>query len=616
MVGGFAILLIGSLKRRKILAAVACTALFWVWHVPVSWDFNTLNMAAAIYLGDSASREGEIIFKQEDATGGLTSVVETNGVRTLLTNGKFQGDNSEEVPIQHRAANIPTLFTRGRERAMVIGLGTGATLAAIAAHGFDRVVCAEISLPIIEAARDHFEDVNGGVLDRPNVTIIPEDGRSVLLERPDRYDVISVEVTTIWYAGVGSIYSREFYELASKRLRRNGVLLQWFPIHHLSAKNLFLVINTVRSVFPYVSVWTHRHQGFVIASNEPLHVDLDSVRADGQSAEMRPFFHELASGSPLEMLSDLVVTDQDVDRFLDSMARLLRADRSLVSTDTWPVIEYETPKDILENFSYFQNRAVFRRFRSRSPFAFRGEPTDEELELAQTAFSLGWQDPRAAARLARLWSTHPECSDAVSSWLLDEWVGRDVVADFPSDPLSALWSELPNVRSIASSALAQAECAPFPRFVSRIDRIPFEIGGSSGENLDRTTPETAVDGVFLPELGTGWRVRPVGSPPRLDLLLNRPRRIGRISLVVESVDGSFVRTRLFGRSKEGRWRPLASGSGRDEIACETVRNYTLDARQPELTAVRVEMQGEALSHRMTLHEIWAFGAEHTEGENP
>jgi hypothetical protein len=292
------------------------------------------------------------------------------------------------------------------------------------------------------------------------------------------------------------------------------------------------------------------------------------------------------------------------------MAQLLRADRrSLVSTDTWPVIEYETPKDILENFSYFQNRALFRRFRSHRSFPFRGNPTGEEHALSEAAFSLGWQDPRALPRLAHVWTHYPAYSDAVSQWFLDEWVGRDVIADFPSDPLSALGNEIANVQSMASSALARADCAPFPRFVSRLDRVPLHIESSHGENLDGALPEAAVDGVLLPELGTGWRVRPFGSPPRLDVRLDRPRRIGKVSLVVESVDGSFIRTRLFGRDEDGRWRPLASGSGRGEITCQTVRTFELDRDLPMLTGLRIEMQGEALSHRMTLHEVWAFEPE-------
>ena len=39
------------------------------------WDFNSLSMAAAIYLGSSASRRGEILYSAEDPTGRLATVV-------------------------------------------------------------------------------------------------------------------------------------------------------------------------------------------------------------------------------------------------------------------------------------------------------------------------------------------------------------------------------------------------------------------------------------------------------------------------------------------------------------------------------------------------------------
>jgi spermidine synthase len=121
--GGLLILALASFPRRRPLAALAISSILWGPRLPIEWDFNALNMAAPIYLGDSASNRGTIVYKREDATGGLTSVVKDREVLTLLTNGKFQGDNSEEIPIQHRLANIPTLFTPARERALVIGLG-------------------------------------------------------------------------------------------------------------------------------------------------------------------------------------------------------------------------------------------------------------------------------------------------------------------------------------------------------------------------------------------------------------------------------------------------------------------------------------------------------------
>ena len=276
--------------------------------MPVTWDLNALNVAAAIYLGRSTSGRGQLVYTREDPTGGLTTVVESHGVKTLLTNGKFQGDDSEEVPIQHRLANIPTLFTPGRERALVIGLGHRrdarlARRARLRARGVRRAQRPDRR----RGARALRRRRTAGFSDWPSVELIRDDGRSVLLERDDRYDVVSVEVNSIWFAGMGAIYSDDFYRLVSRRLKRHGVLLQWFPMHHLSARNLFMVVNTVRSVFPHVSVWNHRHQGFVVASNEPLALDLESVRADLARERLRPYLRELQSGSPLELLSDLVV---------------------------------------------------------------------------------------------------------------------------------------------------------------------------------------------------------------------------------------------------------------------------------------------------------------------
>ena len=48
--------------------------------------------------------QGEIRFMKEDVQSGLTTVVQRGGERVLLTNGKYQGDNTEEMAIQIRFA--------------------------------------------------------------------------------------------------------------------------------------------------------------------------------------------------------------------------------------------------------------------------------------------------------------------------------------------------------------------------------------------------------------------------------------------------------------------------------------------------------------------------------
>jgi spermidine synthase len=591
--GGLAIALLarGTWRTAGVTAALGLAAFGAAWNV--RWDVQAMSTASAVYLGRSATHGAHLVYEREHPTGGLTTVVQNAGVKTLLTNGKFEGDDEGEIPIQHRLAHIPTLFTSGRERALVVGLGTGVTLAAVAAHGFEETVCAELSEPIVEAASTHFAHVNGNVLSKPDVTLAREDGRSVLLERPDRYDVVSVEITTIWFAGSGNLYSREFYELVSRRLRPRGVLLQWFPVHHLSARNLYVVVNTVRSVFPHVSVWTHRHQGFVVASNEPLQLDLASVRGDLARPELAPYLGGLGSGNPLELVSDLAVSDVDADPFLDAMAGLLHADRGLLATDSWPTLEYETPKDVLAHFSYFQNRGLLRRFRSAQGFPFRGQPTDDERRLVQAAFVRGWQDPRAVGRLAAgVRESAPQPSRLMAGWLAEE---------LGADSLGALAAHT-GIGALLGSRLT---CSEAPAFVGGDESyLPLHVTSASGESQRNTVPQAATDGNTSPALGKGWIVRSRGGLSAVDLSVPAGARVGEIHVVMGG-DGSRAEARVLAQGADERWMVVAAQAASGTCAGDHV--YRLEP-PVSLRALRIELVPREPGEAVTLHEVWAVGS--------
>lgn len=598
--GGAAVAGLSTLRMRRAFGVLAASTLLWIWAWPITWDWGAMGSAAAVYLGRSGAAGGRIAFQEEDATGGLTTVVENRGVHTLLTNGKFQGDDSQELAIQHRLAHIPALFSAGRERALVVGLGTGVTLAAVAAHGYEQTVCAELNTPIIRAAREHFSHVNGRVLDRPAVKLLVEDGRSVLLESADRYDLISVEITTLWFAGMGSIYSQEFYGMARSRLRRNGVLLQWFPVHHLSARNLYVVVNTVRSVFPYVSVWAHRHQGFVVASNEPLQLDLDSVRADTARPALQTYFSELESGSPLELLSDMVVSDRDMDGFLDDMATLLNADRRVVSTDAWPTLEYETPKDVLANFSYFQNRGLFERFRSRELLPFRGEATPTELLLARAAFGRGWPDPRTIARSGELARRVPALSAQAADWGIRQAGAGSAGTD---DPVATLGGATPAL-GLFTELQPGAVCQPGQQpFIEKHGVPLLELDGATGETLRGTLPQAALDGNLNPLLGAGWQVRAGLHALTLDLRLHVPKDRITLAAHIVPLDDRAVATRLLGRDGEGRWHALTTGLDGGEAGCHGIRVWSLRTSFP-MTEIRMAFDAGSPSNRIAVHEVW------------
>jgi spermidine synthase len=281
---------------------------------------------------------------REDIHGGVTTVVRTGDITGLYTNGKFQGNNSYEMEAQRAFAHIPCVLAARHEKAFAIGLGTGTTVGTLAAYPFDRIDVAEISPAITFAAGTYFADVNGGVLGDPRVRLLHEDGRNALLVSTDRYDLIGIEITSIWFAGAANLYSREFYEIARSRLAPGGVLQQWIQMHHIRRRDLASVLATVRSAFAHVVLYAHGNQGILVAAEHPPVFSLSRAKDLDRRPAVKRLLGEDASLAGLA--SDVLMAGDAVDRFIDDSAteeQVARGD--LLSTDDNLYLEYATPKN-------------------------------------------------------------------------------------------------------------------------------------------------------------------------------------------------------------------------------------------------------------------------------
>ena len=101
----------------------------------------------------------------------------------------------------------------------MIGMGSGITAGAVARHPVDRVDIVEIEPAVVEATR-FFARQHGNVLADPRVRVIIADGRNYLLTTRERYDVIISEPSNPWLAGLASLFSTDFYQIARQLLRR------------------------------------------------------------------------------------------------------------------------------------------------------------------------------------------------------------------------------------------------------------------------------------------------------------------------------------------------------------------------------------------------------------
>jgi spermidine synthase len=325
------------------IAALAGGAILVFILVP-KWDLARLTSGANVYFDEGVVPKGVVETMWEDVHGGVTTVVRDNAtnLRTLLTNGKFEGNDGPEIQDNRGFAHLPALFAENRRRAMVIGLGTGTSAGTIAAYDFEKIDIVELSPAIIQTARTTFAGVNHHVLADPRVQLFVEDGRNLLLVRPTLYDVVSIELTSIWFAGAANLYSQQFYELVKKRLEPGGVLQQWAQLHHTNRRNLATVLGTVRSAFPHVLLAVVEHQGIIIAGTKPLTVTHQHMRELERLGYVKD---ALAGRRPLDLVRGIVLDESGIDAFVHDVAEEngLLAPR-LVSTDENLFLEYATPR--------------------------------------------------------------------------------------------------------------------------------------------------------------------------------------------------------------------------------------------------------------------------------
>ncbi len=89
------------------------------------WDLPRLTSGTNVYF-EGWEAPDSLLFVREDVHGGVTTVTKgKDGVLTLLTNGKFQGNTGWEMNAQRFFAHYPSLFVKPHDDALVIGLGTG-----------------------------------------------------------------------------------------------------------------------------------------------------------------------------------------------------------------------------------------------------------------------------------------------------------------------------------------------------------------------------------------------------------------------------------------------------------------------------------------------------------
>jgi spermidine synthase len=317
-------------SRKEFLASAALAATALIVWATLPPDF--LLQRALTPQGPG----GRIVALSEGATE-LIAVAEIPGRgRGLLTNGHAMASTARLDQRYMRAlAHVPLLAMDQPERVLVIGFGVGNTTHAASLHpSVRRIDVADLSRHILEHA-PYFRDANHDVLSDPRVQVFLNDGRQHLqMQPPSTYDLITLEPPPISHAGVGALYSREFYELARTRLRDNGYVTQWLPAYQVPAESSLAMVRAFVEVFPQAVLLSGSQAELLLVGRKAPSIEIDPdrlARALERMPQVAADLRRLDLGSAREIIGS----------FVGSAATLQRATRnSAPVTDDRPLQEY------------------------------------------------------------------------------------------------------------------------------------------------------------------------------------------------------------------------------------------------------------------------------------
>jgi spermidine synthase len=223
---------------------------------------------------DIETAEDRVLFAREGAQASVRVFEQASGgarLRRPAIDGQTIASNgaSELLVKEVVLAHLPFALHPAARRVALVGLGTGITLGAIAAHPeVTDLVCVEIVPEVWDAAR-YFAAENGRVLDDPRLHAVVGDGLQYLRGHRERFDaIVGDEKVSLHAAANGTFFSRDYYLLVREHLLPGGVFVQWVPLI-LPPEDQRTVLRTFFSVFSDGVVLTLGRFGFVQVGGAP-----------------------------------------------------------------------------------------------------------------------------------------------------------------------------------------------------------------------------------------------------------------------------------------------------------------------------------------------------------
>jgi len=421
-----ALAFLGAERRRglaglAVALAVAAPILVprWGMEYLAYGEFRLRSSPGSIRSWKTGVRErGSVPFHEDGPSCSVSVFDDPGGSRNLRVNGKPDASDGADMPTQLLAGHIPALLApREAKEVLVVGVGSGATIGALSTYPNLKVTAVEIEPAVVKAARLHFAHINEGALqDHPRVRVLVEDAKTIFQAESQRYDVIVSEPSNPWVAGIGGLFTKDFFEKARSRLLPGGLVAQWMHTYEMDDESVRLVLRTFRSVFPNATAWRMGAADVLLVATD-AHAEPDLALLETRIAipEVRRSLERINLASAHAILARQILSPAGVAAL---------AGNGPVNSDQFPILEYAAPRAFFvgqvsrviwaadERVRLGGNALLFHRLLSRKPFdhdsalTFARSLNTDEVRLIEASLRVALRErptsTEAAMSLAKL----------------------------------------------------------------------------------------------------------------------------------------------------------------------------------------------------------------------
>lgn len=221
----------------------------------------------------------------EDGSLSTVLVNSTPGHYFLWIDGRPDEDSAMVQPVVWEA---PLVTGRAIRNIFVAGLGTGANAAALARRTNAQIDVVEREAGVIGAV----SRLEGSLFRNPRLRIQKGDPRPALeAAAAGSYDLVIAPCSAPWIGGLAKLVTRDFYEIAKKRMTRGGIFAQTVTASRLQIGAIQSLLRTFTNAFPETLVLSSgRNAGelMLFGSDQPLRLDWTLMKQSEPRSGLSP----------------------------------------------------------------------------------------------------------------------------------------------------------------------------------------------------------------------------------------------------------------------------------------------------------------------------------------